>query len=129
MQALRELVHILLQNQEATKADLNRFKFQISRKYCLEGIPTNSELLGILTAEEREKLLPILRRKATRALSGVNVIAIMTKPHKCPHGRCAYCPGGPDEETPQSYTGHEPAAMRGDRFVPVLSKWKPLDTQ
>jgi elongator complex protein 3 len=108
-------VHILLQNQEATKADLNRFKFQISRKYCLEGIPTNSELLGILTPEEREKLLPILRRKATRALSGVNVIAIMTKPHKCPHGRCAYCPGGPDEETPQSYTGHEPAAMRGSQ--------------
>ena len=38
----------------------------------------------------------------------------MTKPQPCPQPQpCAYCPGGPTQNTPQSYTGHEPAAMRG----------------
>jgi len=38
----------------------------------------------------------------------------MTKPHPCPQPEpCAYCPGGPTHGVPQSYTGFEPAAMRG----------------
>ncbi|MEM2137407.1 MAG: tRNA uridine(34) 5-carboxymethylaminomethyl modification radical SAM/GNAT enzyme Elp3, partial [Candidatus Methanomethylicia archaeon] len=36
----------------------------------------------------------------------------MSKPYRCPHGRCIYCPGGPDHGTPQSYYGREPALMR-----------------
>jgi len=75
-----------------------------------------------MTPREREKLLPILRMKPVRTISGVNVVAVMTKPWPCPHGRCAYCPGGPPFGTPQSYTGHEPAAMRGIQhdFDPYL---------
>jgi elongator complex protein 3 len=42
------------------------------------------------------------------------VIAVMTKPYPCPQQEpCAYCPGGPSVGVPQSYTGFEPAAMRG----------------
>lgn len=52
-------------------------------------------------------------KRPTRILSGVTVIAVMTKPFPCPHGRCAYCPGGPEYGTPQSYIGNEPALMRG----------------
>jgi len=46
----------------------------------------------------------------------------MTKPWPCPHGKCAYCPGGPTVGTPQSYVGLEPAAMRGAQhgFDPYL---------
>lgn len=51
-------------------------------------------------------------KKPSRVLSGVTVVAVMTAPHPCPHGRCAYCPGGPDLGTPQSYFGEEPALMR-----------------
>ncbi len=43
-------------------------------------------------------------------------MAIMTRPFRCPHGTCVYCPGGigsPFGDVPQSYTGHEPATMRG----------------
>ena len=54
-------------------------------------------------------------RKLTRLLSGVTVVAVMTAPFPCPHGRCAYCPGGPDLGTPQSYYGDEPALMRAMR--------------
>jgi elongator complex protein 3 len=55
-------------------------------------------------------------RKLTRVLSGVTVVAVMTKPFPCPHGRCAYCPGGPTVGTPQSYVGNEPALMRAKMF-------------
>lgn len=54
-------------------------------------------------------------KKPTRILSGVSVVAVMTKPYPCPHGRCVYCPGGPEFNTPQSYIGEEPALMRALR--------------
>jgi elongator complex protein 3 len=59
-----------------------------------------------------------LLTKPTRTISGVAPVAIMTKPFACPHGKCIMCPGGPNSEfgeVPQSYTGREPATMRGIR--------------
>jgi len=53
--------------------------------------------------------------RPTRMLSGVHIFAVMTKPYPCPHGKCIYCPGGPDKNTPQSYVGNEPALMRAVR--------------
>lgn len=120
-------------NQDApTRRSLEKAKFEVTRRYNLGRIPSNSELIKLLTQEERGKLIPILRRKATRALSGVNVVAVMTEPLECPHGRCAFCPGGPDDESPQSYTGHEPAAMRGaqnnfDPYGQVRSRIEQLE--
>ncbi len=57
-----------------------------------------------------------IRRKPTRSLSGVAVVAVMTSPAHCPHGRCTYCPGGLEQRAPQSYTGEEPSALRGAQF-------------
>lgn len=51
-------------------------------------------------------------KKPTRTLSGVTVVAVMTRPHPCPHGRCLYCPGGPPAGTPQSYVKGSPAVAR-----------------
>lgn len=113
--AFREIIEYLMEKDAPTKKDLDEAKFHVSRKYSIGYIPSNSQIIKLLTTQERTKLIPILRRKASRALSGVNVVAVMTKPYACPHGRCAYCPGGPDEDSPQSYTGHEPAAMRGSQ--------------
>jgi elongator complex protein 3 len=79
--------------------------------------------MSLLKAEEKPKLLSLLRRKTTRTISGVIVIAVMTKPYPCPQAEpCAYCPGGPSFGVPQSYTGFEPAAMRGlqNQFDPYL---------
>ena len=114
--ALREIVEKLLTIDEPSRVDLDRVKIDVARAYALPQIPRNSEILATLTEEEAELLLPILRRKEARALSGVSIVAVMTAPYPCPHGRCAYCPGGPDEDSPQSYTGYEPAAMRGARW-------------
>ena len=51
-------------------------------------------------------------KKPIRAASGITVVAIMTKPFPCPHGKCIYCPGGPEYGTPQSYLEDSPAAAR-----------------
>jgi elongator complex protein 3 len=80
-------------------------------------------MIRLLRTEEKRKLLALLRRKATRTISGVTVVAAMTKPYPCPQAEpCAYCPGGPAMGVPQSYTGFEPAAMRGlqNDFNPFL---------
>jgi len=60
------------------------------------------------------------RKRPVRTLSGVTVVAIMTHPYPCPHGKCIYCPGGPECNTPQSYIGEEPALMRAiyNKFDP-----------
>ena len=97
-----------------THEDVNRLKIKTAAKYHLEAVPANADLISALTPLEAKKLLPIIRRKNTRAISGVTVIAIMTKPYPCPQLEpCAYCPGGPAKGSPQSYTGYEPAALRG----------------
>jgi elongator complex protein 3 len=111
--ALREIIETLLELDEPTREDLDVAKYRATRKHRLGRIPSNSEIIAALRPGERERLITVLRRKATRAISGVNVVAVMTEPSPCPHGRCAYCPGGPEAGSPQSYTGHEPAAMRG----------------
>ncbi|MCI4369363.1 MAG: tRNA uridine(34) 5-carboxymethylaminomethyl modification radical SAM/GNAT enzyme Elp3, partial [Thermoplasmata archaeon] len=76
-------------------------------------IPSNVEWRSAVSEEERKGLEGSVARKPTRTLSGVAVVAVMTPPAACPHGRCSYCPGGVEARTPQSYTGEEPSALRG----------------
>ena len=130
---LRELIDTLLTMQTPKHEDVNKLKLKIAAKYHLHNMITNAELIATLTTkEETKQLLPILRRKTTRTISGVTIIAIMTEPYPCPQPEpCAYCPGGPTHGSPQSYTGHEPAAMRGsqnnfDPYMQVQSRIKQL---
>ena len=98
-----------------SKEDLERWKSRIAKKYRMPN-PRNSELLKRLPADIVEKYRNILIKKPSRTLSGVAIVAIMTSPFPCPHGKCIYCPGGPDKGTAQSYTGHEPAALRAAQY-------------
>ncbi|PKK81464.1 MAG: tRNA uridine(34) 5-carboxymethylaminomethyl modification radical SAM/GNAT enzyme Elp3 [Thermoplasmata archaeon HGW-Thermoplasmata-2] len=99
-------------SREITKANVQTAKIKLAAKYKLGKIPRNSEILARASEEEMAILLPVLRRKVVRTISGVAVVAVMTSPEKCPHGKCIYCPGGPDYGSAQSYTGKEPAARR-----------------
>ena len=109
----REIAEKLLERSNPRREDLNLAKIEACKAHGLVRLPSNSEILRCLTPQERVKLIDLLRRKAVRGISGITVIAVMTKPWPCPHGRCAYCPGGPSSGVPQSYTGREPATMRG----------------
>jgi len=77
---------------------------------------SNVEFLRALPPAERARFAGTIVRKPTRSLSGVAVVAVMTAPARCPHGRCTYCPGGLEQRSPQSYTGEEPSALRGAQF-------------
>jgi len=109
-----DIIDDLMKIPNPSKEDVNRVKVRIAEKYGLSRVPSNSEIIRHLTPSQRAKLLKVLRRKPVRTASGVTIIAVMTRPWPCPQKEpCAYCPGGPSQGVPQSYTGHEPAALRG----------------
>jgi elongator complex protein 3 len=119
----REVIDHLMGIPEPTSRDVNVAKMIVAEKYNLKRVLSNSEIIKHLEPSERKRLIKILRRKAVRTISGITVIAVMTKPWSCPKKEpCAYCPGGPQIGAPQSYTGHEPAAMRGlqNNFDPYM---------
>lgn len=99
---------------------------QIKRKFARQEktpIFSNSQLKEILKKTKnfpQKKLLEqILLIKKVRGLSGVSVVAVLTKPYPCP-GKCLYCPN--EKNIPKSYLSNEPAVMRaiGSKFQPYL---------
>ncbi|WP_254863396.1 tRNA uridine(34) 5-carboxymethylaminomethyl modification radical SAM/GNAT enzyme Elp3 [Halovivax gelatinilyticus] len=100
---------------EIEREDVESAKLEACSEHSAPKVPKNSELLEFAADEHREALESVLQRKPVRTASGVSPVAIMTSPERCPHGKCLYCPGGPDSEfsSSQSYTGEEPAAARG----------------
>jgi len=115
-----DIIELILSDNIQSKEDLHRAKIKLCSKYNLKQVPSDSDILQHLpddiSYDLEEKLIKILRRKPMRTISGVAIIAVMTSPEACPHGRCTPCPGGPRNNTPQSYTGYEPAALRASRY-------------
>ena len=95
------------------KNDVHSLKLRLCKRYHLPFIPGDPEILRRVAEGTRKELQGILRLKPMRTASGVSPVAVMTSPADCPHGVCIYCPGGVDSGSPQSYTGQEPAALRG----------------
>ncbi|MBR9683256.1 tRNA uridine(34) 5-carboxymethylaminomethyl modification radical SAM/GNAT enzyme Elp3 [Candidatus Woesearchaeota archaeon] len=117
MELYQEIISVL-RKKKLTAKQLARLKRELSMKYKAKKIPTNIEILLHSEGKDLSWLKKRLMTKPTRTISGVAPVAIMTKPFKCPHGKCAMCPGGvksPFGDVPQSYTGREPATMRGIR--------------
>ena len=102
---------------EIERDDVESAKLEACREHSAPKVPKNSALIRFAPDDRREEVEAVLRRKPVRTASGVSPVAIMTSPERCPHGKCLYCPGGPDSEfsSAQSYTGHEPAAARGEQ--------------
>lgn len=128
---IAEIIQELLQaHHENRDVNLNRLKTKISSKYGLETSPKLVDIIAAVPAESKKILYPKLKSKPIRTASGIAVVAVMCKPHRCPHinmtgNICVYCPGGPDsdfEYSTQSYTGYEPTSMRAirARYNPYL---------
>ncbi|MHC1624596.1 MAG: elongator complex protein 3, partial [Methermicoccaceae archaeon] len=107
---------------------LEKLKREASRRFSLHRLPKNTEILHLLNRR-------YIIKKPIKTLSGVAPIALMTSPAPCPHGVCLQCPGGPNSSfnSPQSYTGMEPAARRGarnkyDPYLQCTSRMKQLDS-
>ena len=103
----------------------------------MDKVPKLFDIIAAVPEEQRATLLPKLRAKPVRSASGIAVVAVMSKPHRCPHiattgAICVYCPGGPDsdfEYSTQSYTGYEPTSMRAirARYDPYLQARSRVD--
>ncbi|GIQ80227.1 hypothetical protein KIPB_000990 [Kipferlia bialata] len=127
MMALSLICNRLLQTYKETGTLTTRSvaeaRSQASQQYGLHVIPKVTEVLGALPPHFRDTLAPYLLSKPVRTASGVAVVAVMCKPHRCPHeastgSNCMYCAGGPDSDftySSQSYTGFEPTSMRAIR--------------
>jgi elongator complex protein 3 len=112
---IRELIE-LLKRKDLDKEKLSRLKLKLCKKYKVRQPPTDIEILLHATPEDIDEMNLIV--KPMRTQSGVAVVAVMSYPFACKHGRCLYCPGGPASffgDVPQSYTGKEPATMRAVR--------------
>ncbi len=107
--ACNEIAKKLL--SEKKSIELNKLKIESCKKFGLMVLPKNSEILEQFNSIEKEEVREIIRIKNVRSISGINIVSVMSKPIECPHGRCSYCPH--EAGVPNSYTGHEPAAMRG----------------
>lgn len=129
--ACGEISHNLLEIEAPTK---NQVKSQIKKictKYALERIPKNHEILATVSGDNYTRLQKILLKKPIKTGSGVAVIALMPMPYACPHGRCTYCPGGIEFNSPNSYTGNEPSTISAieseyDPKKQILSKIEKL---
>ncbi len=111
-QGFYQEIEALLKEKNVSKEELSREKIKLCGKYHIKKIPTDIDILMHLKNKDA------LQTKPIRTSSGVAVVAIMTAPYACSHGKCIFCPGGPGSvygDVPQSYTGQEPATMRGIR--------------
>jgi len=121
---------LLVADKEGKDVNLNKTKTRLSSKYGLETSPKLVDIIAAVPSQYKKVLVPKLRAKPVRTASGIAVVAVMCKPHRCPHinftgNICVYCPGGPDsdfEYSTQSYTGYEPTSMRAirARYDPYL---------
>ncbi|MCE5296071.1 MAG: tRNA uridine(34) 5-carboxymethylaminomethyl modification radical SAM/GNAT enzyme Elp3 [Euryarchaeota archaeon] len=117
----RRLIAMLSSGEIGDKADLQRAKIRLCRELKLAAVPANSDTIERLDEETFRKVEDIIKRKPVRTMSGVAVVATMTSPAPCPHGKCIYCPGGVESNSPQSYTGKEPAARRA-----IFNEYDPI---
>ncbi|KAK9737667.1 radical sam [Popillia japonica] len=126
-----EIVQYLIKAHKDKKdVNLNQLKNQIAAKYGLASSPRLVDIIAAVPINYKKILVPKLMAKPIRTASGIAVVAVMCKPHRCPHinytgNICVYCPGGPDsdfEYSTQSYTGYEPTSMRAirARYDPYL---------
>ena len=112
--ACRIIINDIIEGKISTRRDLEVKKRQLCRDLKLSRFMSNADILEYATDEEKELVSDTLKKKPTRTKSGVAIVAVMCHPHKCPHGRCLYCPES--DIAPPSYTGEEPAALRGRMF-------------
>ena len=129
LHACKEICEKLSKIENPGKNQIKDEIKQICAKYSLERLPRNSEILSSATEEQFLNLQKILLKKPVKTASGVAVIAIMPKPFACPHGRCTFCPGGIEVNTPNSYTGKEPVTLSAidDEYEPKLQIKKRIE--
>jgi elongator complex protein 3 len=130
--ACHEIAMKMVKKPNMTMAEILKTLRETSSVYHLESLPKNENIIQFLPYDSKYRKTLMVR--PIKSASGVAVIAVMPKPYECPHGRCIYCPGGVEHNTPLSYTGSEPStriAQRSnyDSFDQVVHKLHQLKSR
>ena len=77
--AIKELVQRI--SEKDSFEELEKMKIEVAKKYHLDRVPKNSDIIRFAKIEGLNLNLVV---KPTRGISGVTVIAVMSKPFPCP---------------------------------------------
>ncbi|HEX2409400.1 MAG TPA: tRNA uridine(34) 5-carboxymethylaminomethyl modification radical SAM/GNAT enzyme Elp3, partial [Nitrososphaeraceae archaeon] len=128
-QACKSIALQLEKNNNMSLKEINKIISLTCSAYKLSVIPKNEHIIPYLSKNSNYRNILVV--KPTKTASGVAVIAVMPKPYACPQGKCIYCPGGIEYNTPMSYVGTEPAtkiaqSFEYDAYYQVKSKLSQL---
>ena len=76
----RDVIEYLIKNPQISRQKITNIKSTLGKKYHLNRVLKNATILNYATPEEKLLITQKLKRRITRTISGVSVIAIMTKP-------------------------------------------------
>jgi elongator complex protein 3 len=129
--ACSEIANTIAKKPKMTTAEISKTLREISSSYHLTTLPKNESIIRFLPFDSEYRKTLMVR--PIKTASGVAVVAVMPKPYECPHGRCIYCPGGVEHNTPLSYTGSEPSTRIAqnsnyDSFKQVVYKLHQLES-
>ena len=109
------LVKKLIQKRISSLNEFSKLKHQLAGQLNIPPV-RNSDILQTYQELKKKKQIKTniflekhLKKCPIRSLSGVAVVAVLTKPWPCP-GKCLYCPL--EKGIPKSYLSGEPAVER-----------------
>ena len=117
---LQEIIKQALDQKVTSDKVLRKIKSKVVKKHGVKAMPSDVQLLKEyrkMTKDPDQDFLELLKTRKIRTLSGVAIVAVLTKAYPCP-GNCLYCPD--EKEMPKSYLSNEPAVMRA-----ILCKFDP----
>ncbi|MBD3299723.1 MAG: tRNA uridine(34) 5-carboxymethylaminomethyl modification radical SAM/GNAT enzyme Elp3 [Candidatus Moranbacteria bacterium] len=117
--AIQNLITQALKEKIFDEEGLKKLKRKTAKKFKVP-FPRNEEIRKIYFKLIKNKKIKrskqfenLIMLKKSRSLSGVSVVAVLTKNHPC-QNNCLYCPT--ETKMPKSYLSNEPAVMRAIRL-------------
>ena len=111
--ACKEIARRISEIDESTSHRIPIILRQVSSEFRLRQLPRRYDLMKYLPENWRNTL----KIRPVKTASGVTVLTVMATPYPCPQGRCIYCPGGIEFNTPMSYVGSEPATKIAQTYA------------
>ncbi len=86
VKACAEIVsELVVALNEGKDVNLNGLKQRVASKHKMRNTPRLVDIIAAIPEQHKADLLPRLRAKPIRTASGIAVVAVMSKPHRCPH--------------------------------------------
>jgi elongator complex protein 3 len=82
---VRDLIATHSSTSHTEPPNVNVLRLKYAKKYSLSAVPRLTDVLSAVPEEWKDRLRGWLRAKPVRTASGVAVVAVMCKPHRCPH--------------------------------------------